>query len=70
MKQVFAENMPDALIPVKEETELISIHGYAGKPSLLRKSKGEQYLFLNSRYIINKNLNHAVFTAYESGCNP
>ena len=66
VKQVFAENMPDALIPVKEETELISIHGYAGKPSLLRKSKGEQYLFLNSRYIINKNLNHAVFTAYEN----
>ena len=66
IKQVFADNMPDALIPVKENTELLSIHGYVGKPSLLRKSKGEQYLFLNSRYIINKNINHAVFTAYEN----
>jgi DNA mismatch repair protein MutL len=66
VRQVFAENMPDALIPVEEKTELISVHGYVGKPSLLRKSKGEQYLFLNSRYIINKNINHAVFTAYEN----
>ena len=63
---VFGENMPDALIPVEEKTELISVFGYVGKPSLLRKSKGEQYLFLNLRYISNKNINHAVFTAYEN----
>lgn len=66
VRQVFAENMPDALIPVKENTEFMSVHGYIGKPSLLRKSKGEQYLFLNSRYILNKNINHAVFSAYEN----
>ena len=66
VRQVFAENMPDALIPVEEKTEFITVHGYVGKPSLLRKSKGEQYLFLNSRYIINKSINHAVFTAYEN----
>ena len=66
IKRVFTDNMPDALIPVKENTELLSVYGYVGKPSLLRKSKGEQYLFLNSRYIINKNINHAVFTAYEN----
>lgn len=63
---VFGENMSDALIPVEERTELISVFGYIGKPSLLRKTKGEQYLFLNSRYIFNKNINHAVFTAYEN----
>ena len=66
VRVVFAENLPDALIPVEEKTEFMSVHGYVGKPSLLRKSKGEQYLFLNSRYIINKNINHAVFTAYEN----
>jgi DNA mismatch repair protein MutL len=66
LKQVFTENMPDALIPVYEKTEFMSVHGYIGKPSLLRKSKGEQYLFLNSRFIVNKNINHAVFTAYEN----
>ena len=66
VRQVFGENMPDALISVDERTELISVHGFVGKPSLLRKTKGEQYLFLNLRYIINKNINHAVFTAYEN----
>jgi len=66
VSRVFGENMPDALIPVEERTELISVYGYVGKSSLLRKTKGEQYLFLNSRYIINKNINHAVFTAYEN----
>jgi DNA mismatch repair protein MutL len=63
---IFGENLSNALLPVEEKTELISIYGYAGKPSLLRKTKGEQYLFLNSRYIINKSINHAVFTAYEN----
>ncbi len=66
VRHVFGENMPDALIPVEERTELLSVYGYVGKPSLLRKTKGEQYLFLNSRYITNKNINHAVFTAYEN----
>jgi DNA mismatch repair protein MutL len=66
VRQVFAENMPDALIPVTEKTELMNIYGFVGKPSLLKKSKGDQYLFLNSRYILNKNINHAVFTAYEN----
>lgn len=66
VRQVFGENMPDALIPVEERTELISVHGFVGKPSLLKKTKGEQYLFLNSRYISNKNINHAVFTAFEN----
>jgi len=64
--QVFGENVTDALIRVEEKTELINVLGYVGKPSLLRKTKGEQYLFLNSRYIINKSINHAVFTAYEN----
>ncbi|MCW9065046.1 MAG: DNA mismatch repair endonuclease MutL, partial [Ignavibacteriaceae bacterium] len=63
---VFGENLTDAMVPVEERTELISIYGFAGKPSLLRKTKGEQYLFLNSRYIVNKSINHAIFTAYEN----
>jgi len=66
VRQVFADNMPEALIPVEEKTDYMSVSGYIGKPSLLKKSKGDQYLFLNTRYIINKNLSHAVFTAYEN----
>ncbi len=66
IKQVFTENILDALVPVNEKTDFINIFGFVGKPSLLKKSRGDQYLFLNSRFILNKNINHAVFTAYEN----
>ena len=66
IEQVFADNMMDALIPVNQETDYLSLKGYLGKPSIFKKSKGEQYLFLNKRFVINKNINHAVFTAFEN----
>jgi len=66
ISQVFADNMLDALIPVEERTDYLSVFGYAGKPTLLKKSKGEQYLFLNNRFVVSKQINHAVFTAYEN----
>ncbi len=66
IEQVFADNMLDALVPVEEKTDFISLYGYIGKPALLKKSKGEQYLFLNSRFVLSRQINHAVFTAYEN----
>ncbi len=66
IKQVFADNMMDALIPVEERTDFLSLYGFVGKPAMLKKSKGEQYLFLNSRYVVSRQINHAVFTAYEN----
>jgi len=66
ISQVFADNMLDALIPVEERTEFGNLYGYVGKPSMLKKSKGEQYFFLNNRYVISRQINHAVFTAYEN----
>ena len=64
--QIFADNMIDALLHVDEKTDYLNVNGYIGKPSLLKKSKGDQYLYLNDRYIINRQINHAVFTAYEN----
>jgi len=66
ISQVFADNMIDALIKVEERTDYANLYGYVGKPSMLKKSKGEQYLFLNNRYVISRQINHAVFTAYEN----
>lgn len=63
---VFADNMLDALIEVKELTDYISLSGYIAKPSFLKKSKGEQYLFINNRFVSSKQVNHAVFSAYEN----
>lgn len=65
MKLVFAENILDAVIEVKEMTDYISITGFVTKPAYLRSSKGEQYFFLNKRYVQSKIVNHAVFTAFE-----
>jgi DNA mismatch repair protein MutL len=66
IEQVFADNMLDALILVNEETDYLTIKGYLGKPAIFKRSKGEQFLFLNNRFVINKNINHAVFTAFEN----
>lgn len=66
VEQIFADNMLDALLPVSEITEFLSIKGYIGKPSMLKKNKGDQYLFLNNRFVVSKQINHAVFTAYEN----
>jgi DNA mismatch repair protein MutL len=66
IESIFADNMLDALIPVEEKTDYMNIHGFIGKPSLLKKSKGEQYLFLNNRYVVSKQINHAVFSAFEN----
>lgn len=66
IKQVFADNMLEALIQVEEKTDFLSIFGFIGKPSILKKSRGDQYLFLNSRFVFNRQINHAVFTAHEN----
>ena len=65
IKQVFADNIFDALVKVEEITEYISVTGYISKPTYLNKSKGEQYLYINGRFVTNKSINHAVFKAYD-----
>ncbi|MCU7494460.1 MAG: DNA mismatch repair endonuclease MutL [Ignavibacteria bacterium] len=66
IRAIFADNMMDALIEVKELTNFLSVSGYIAKPAYLRKSKGEQYLFINNRYVVSKQVNHAVFHSYEN----
>ncbi len=66
MKQVFADNIHDAVLFVNEPTDYISVTGFVAKPAYLRKSKGEQYFFLNNRFVQSKIVNHAVFSAFEN----
>lgn len=65
IKDIFADNIFDGLVEVKEETDYLTINGYVSKPTYLTKSKGEQYLFINGRFVTNKSINHAVFKAYD-----
>ncbi len=66
MESVFADNIFDAVIEAKEFTDYINIHGFVSKPTYLRKSKGEQYFFLNNRFVQSRNVNYAVFSAFEN----
>ncbi len=52
------------LVPVDEDTELIRIHGFIGKPESATKTRGNQFFFVNNRFIRNAYLNHAVTSAY------
>jgi DNA mismatch repair protein MutL len=65
IKAVFADNMLDALVSVDEPTDFLSLRGYTAKPNYLKKNKGDQYLFVNNRFVISRQINHAVFNAYE-----
>lgn len=66
INSVFGEGISRALIKVEEITDFISLYGYIGKPTLLKKGRGDQYLFMNKRYVVSKQINHAVFSAYEN----
>lgn len=53
------------LVPVEEDTDILRLRGFVGKPEFARKTRGDQYFFVNDRYIKSGYLNHAVMTAFE-----
>ncbi len=62
---IFAGKTNEKLVPVKEETEIVNVHGFIGKPEYSKKNRGEQFFFVNNRYIKSGYLHHAVMAAYE-----
>ena len=60
----------ERLVPVDEATEIVKISGYVLKPEFAKKSRGEQYFFVNNRYIKSPYLNHAVNAAFEGVIKP
>ncbi len=62
---VFGETVADNVLAVNEENPFVSIQGFIGKPTYFRKTRAEQFFFLNKRIIQNKNLMHAVYQGYE-----
>lgn len=66
MQSLFADTILDAVVEVDQPTDFISLKGYISKPTFVKKNRGDQYLFVNNRYVRNKVINHAVFSAYEN----
>ncbi|MDB4901350.1 MAG: mismatch repair protein MutL [Mucilaginibacter sp.] len=61
---LFGNNYNQRLVPVEEDTTIIKLHGFVGKPEFARKTRGEQFFFVNNRFIRDAYLNHAVLTAF------
>jgi DNA mismatch repair protein MutL len=62
---LLGNNYNERLIPVEEETSIINLKGFIGKPQFAKKTRGEQFFFVNNRFIKDGYLNHAVTKAYE-----
>ncbi|MDP4290240.1 MAG: DNA mismatch repair endonuclease MutL [Bacteroidota bacterium] len=61
---IFGSIYNERLLPVEQETGLVSINGFIVKPEYSRKTKGEQYLFVNKRFIKHAYFNHAIEDAF------
>ena len=55
----------EKLVPVDEETTIIQVKGFVGKPSSAKRTRGDQFFFVNNRFIKDAYLNHAVKIAFE-----
>ncbi len=62
---VFGAKMNEKLVPINETTDLIAINGFIAKPEFSKKKRGEQFFFVNDRFIKSSYLNHAVVSAFE-----
>jgi DNA mismatch repair protein MutL len=63
---VFRRTYEEKLIRIDEATEVVKITGFIGDPEIAKRSKDEQYLFVNQRYIKSNYLGHAIKSAYQN----
>jgi len=62
---LFGKNYREQLAACQEETPFVSVTGYIGKPEFAKRTRGEQFFFVNKRYIRHNYLHHAVISAFE-----
>ncbi|MEH0007798.1 MAG: DNA mismatch repair endonuclease MutL [Flavobacteriales bacterium] len=67
---IFGKKMDEKLVPIAERTKIIQIAGFIGKSDAARKKRGEQFFFVNRRFIKNPYLNHGILAAYEGLLTP
>jgi len=63
--QVLGSQYNARLVTVQEQTDYLNIYGFVGKPETAKKTRGDQYFFVNNRFIRSAYLNHAVMSAYQ-----
>ncbi|MAY23190.1 MAG: DNA mismatch repair protein MutL [Flavobacteriaceae bacterium] len=62
---IFGSKTNEKLVPVSEETDIVKVQGFVLKPEFAKKSRGEQFFFVNDRFIKSPYLHHAVAAAFE-----
>ena len=62
---IFGKKFDERLVPVNEETEILKINGFVQKPEFAKKTKHQQFFFVNDRYIKSPFLNHSILSAFE-----
>ena len=62
--QVLGNSYASKLVSVQENTDYLNVYGFVGKPETAKKTRGDQYFFVNSRFIKSGYLNHAVMSAF------
>ena len=62
---IFGKGYNEKLVPIDESTSLAKVHGFVGKPEFAKKTRGDQYFFVNGRFVKSGYLHHAVSSAYE-----
>jgi len=67
---VLGKTTNDRLVPIEEKTDIVSIHGFVLKPEFARKTRGEQYFFVNNRFFKDHYFNHAVNRAFDGLIQP
>lgn len=67
---IFGNKTKERLVPVKEETDVVQVSGFVIKPQFAKKSRGEQFFFVNNRFIKSQYLHHAVQAAFEGLLKP
>jgi DNA mismatch repair protein MutL len=63
--QILGVHYTSKLVTVQENTDYLNIAGFVGKPDIAKRTRGDQYFFVNNRFIRSAYLNHAVMTAFQ-----
>ena len=64
--QIFGNRYSKKILPIQETTSIVSVKGFIGNPLDAKKTRGEQFLYVNNRFIKSAYLNHAIKTAMEN----
>ena len=62
---IFGRNSNERLVPIEEQTNIVSIKGFLGKPDAAKKTRGEQFFFVNNRFFKDSYFHHAINKAFD-----